>query len=68
MKTFLTLAAVAALATVMLTGCKKSDSNYNGDATNQPSMSGGSNPMLNTNMPETNSVPSMSTNMPGTTN
>jgi hypothetical protein len=68
MKTFLTLAAVAALATVMLTGCNKSDSTYNSDSTNTSSMSGGSNPNLATNMPSTNAISNLSTNMPGATN
>ena len=61
MKNILSISAIAALATVLLTGCNKSDSNYNSDSTNSASS------MMSSNMPTTNSVSSV-TNLPAGTN
>jgi hypothetical protein len=61
MKTILSLSTIAVLATVLLTGCNKSDSNYNSDSTNSSSS------MMNSNTPPTNSVMGV-TNLPAGTN
>ena len=66
MKTILSLSTITALATVLLTGCSKSDSNYNGDSTNSSSMTPSSSSMTSSNLPSTNSVMDV-TNLPAGT-